>query len=202
MNALDQSAVETRPDSATRQRRADASRSIDAIITATLVDSEAPMSKIARIAGVSRTTLYAHFPTRQQLLAAAVDRAILEAGDLLPELSIHNEPASEVMARLLRSSWQSIHRYGNLYSVAATTLPPSSLRSLHEPLFDRVDELIARGQAQHHFRTDLPRNWLISTIYSLMHLAADELSAGRRTADDAGELVTTTVQAVLAHRSQ
>jgi len=44
-------------------------------------------------------------------------------------------------------------------------------------------------------RPDLPRQWLITTAFSLMHAAAEEAAAGRVTADDAPRLITATLLA-------
>jgi TetR/AcrR family transcriptional regulator, mexCD-oprJ operon repressor len=58
-----------------------------------------------------------------------------------------------------------------------------------------VQSLIGRGQAAGTFRSDLPRQWLITTAFSLMHAAAEEAAAGRVTADDAPRLITATLLA-------
>jgi AcrR family transcriptional regulator len=187
---------------ATRRRRADAERSIEAILDAILesmaAGGELNMAAIARAAGVSRVTLYTHFPTREALLEAGIDRAIARANDLLSDVAPEEGPAPEALSRLLRSSWQVLDQYRNLYAAAAADLPPARLRALHRPLFGRVDKLVARGQADGDFRTDLPRKWLVSAIYALMHQAAEEVNAGHLTARKAGDVVTRTVLSALA----
>ena len=66
-----------------RRRRSDADRSVTAILDAALEalasDSDASMAEIARRAGVVRATIYVHFPTREALIDAVTDRAIVEA---------------------------------------------------------------------------------------------------------------------------
>jgi TetR/AcrR family transcriptional repressor of mexCD-oprJ operon len=62
----------------------------------------------------------------------------------------------------------------------------------------RVERLIARGQDQGTFRTDLPRSWLVATFYSLMHGAAEEVDAGRLDPADAADVLVATILAALA----
>jgi TetR/AcrR family transcriptional regulator, mexCD-oprJ operon repressor len=62
----------------------------------------------------------------------------------------------------------------------------------------RVERLIARGQVQGEFRTDLPRSWLVATFYSLMHSAAEEVDAGRLDPDQAAGVLTATLQVAFA----
>ena len=187
---------------AARQRRSDAERNIESILDATLdcipADGTVNMTAIARAAGVSRVTLYTHFPTREELVKAALDRGVALAGEVLRTLSLDGGPATQALALLLRSSWQILDRHRNVYTLASTTLPPALLRAYHEPVLGRVEKLVVRGQSDGEFRTDLPLDWLVGTIYSLMHLAAEQLSAGLLPADRAGDVVTATILALLA----
>jgi TetR/AcrR family transcriptional regulator, mexCD-oprJ operon repressor len=58
-----------------------------------------------------------------------------------------------------------------------------------------VQSLIGRGQRAGAFRSDLPRQWLITTAFSLMHAAAEDTAAGRVKSDDAARLITATLLA-------
>jgi AcrR family transcriptional regulator len=190
-----------RRGAAVRQRRADAERSIDAILDATL--KEVPsngafnMSAIARAAGVSRVTLYAHFPTREVLVDAALQRGFAHTHHALSELAVEDGPPRQVLAELLGSSWQVLERHRNLYMVAAATLPPARLRAYAEPVLGRIEQLLARGQAEGEFRADLPLDWLVATVYTLMHMAAEQVGTGRTAPDQAGELVSRTIISLL-----
>lgn len=184
-----------------RRRRSDAERSIAAILDAALecvpTDGEFNMSAIARAAGVSRVTLYSHFPTREALVDAALQRAFAQTDRALAELPLEEGPPREVLARLLGSSWQVLERHRNLYLVASANLPPERLRDYAGLVLDRIERLLARGRAEGAFRTDLPLDWLVATVYTLMHLAAGEVGSGRTDADVAGDLVSTTIVSLL-----
>lgn len=186
---------------AARRLRADAQRSVEAILDATLelvlTGGELNMAAIARAAGVSRVTLYTHFPTREALVQATVERALVQVNEVLAAFALEDGPAPEKLSQLLGSSWRVLDRYRNLYTLASTDLPASRLRALHRPVFGRLDKLVARGQTDGDFRTDLPREWLVACIYALMHQAAEEVNSGRLSARKAGQLVTATALSVL-----
>ena len=55
-----------------------------------------------------------------------------------------------------------------------------------------MQSLIEQGQRAGTFRRDMPRQWLITTTYSLMHAAAEDTAAGRLDAGDAAGLITAT----------
>ena len=184
-----------------RRRRADAERSIAAILDAALncvpSEGEFNMSAIARTAGVSRVTLYSHFPTREALVDAALQRAFAQTHEALTELPLDEGPPQEVLAQLLSSSWQVLERHRNLYLVASANLPAERLRA-YAGAGARPDRAAAGPRpGRGGLRDDLPLDWLVATVYTLMHLAAEQVGSGRTKADVAGELVSTTILSLL-----
>lgn len=192
------------PVAAPRRQRADAERSIEAIVQAGLeaiaASGDVNMAAIARAAGVSRPTLYSHFPTREALVEAAVQRALVEARRIFAQIDLEDRPAPEVIAMLIRANWQTLNRYRELYSAAVKLLPPARFRALHQPLFAPIKKLVTRGQADGDLRTDMPTDWLVATIYGLMHQAAQEVNARRLPAGAAGDVVAETVLSAIAVR--
>ena len=89
-------------------------------------------------------------------------------------------------------------RHRGLLAAAQRELPPTRIRRHHDQAMARVERLIARGQDEGDFRTDLPRPWLVATFYSLMHAAAEEVDAGRLDPAQAGDALATTILAALA----
>jgi AcrR family transcriptional regulator len=184
-----------------RRRRADAERSIAAIVQAAATAfSERPdvnLTDVARAAGVGRVTLYAHFPTREKLLEAAVEHAVAEAVTALDTARIDDGPADEALGRLVRLAWPILDRHRGLHTAAAA-LHPSVLRDRHSAVLERIRRLIKRGQAERSIRTDLSADWLVTVCYSLMHGAAEAVSEGRLDRADAADALENTVSGALA----
>jgi TetR/AcrR family transcriptional regulator, mexCD-oprJ operon repressor len=186
------------PQARTSPRRADAQRNIAAILDAALAalsrDPEASVSEIARAAGVGRVTLYGHFPNRADLVDAALAKAIADGHAALDGIDLTGDP-QQALARLIGSSWLLVNRSRALLLAAQDVLPPGRIRELHAGPAERVATLVERGRQEGVFRTDLPTSWLVGVLHSVMHSAADEINAGRVTADHAAAYITATVQA-------
>lgn len=197
-----------------RARRADAERNTAAIVDAGLdcflADPQASMAAIARAAGVSRVTLYSHFPTREALLDAALDRAVAEAAAALDGLAgqgsdgpdgagVPDGPAGTAgeLRRLVRTSWRLLDRHSAVFAAVSAALPPERLRERHERILAPVRRLVLRGQEAGELRSDLSADWLVTVVYSLVHAAAAEVQAGRMDPEDAPEVLTSTVLAAV-----
>jgi TetR/AcrR family transcriptional repressor of mexCD-oprJ operon len=181
-----------------RPQRADARRNIAAILDAATGclarDPETSIADIAAAAGVGRITIYGHFKTRAELVDAVLARTIERADAILGATDIGGDP-SGALARLVAASWQIVHQFRNILLAAQRELPAERIRGVHDPILRRVQSLIGRGQREGAFRRDLPRQWLITTAFSLMHAAAEDAAAGRVKADDAARLITATLLA-------
>lgn len=68
---------------------------------------------------------------------------------------------------------------------------------MHDRILRRVRSLIERGQRADDFRRDVPRRWLVTTTFSLMHAAAEDCAAGRLDPDDAARVIAATLLAAL-----
>ncbi|MEI8410900.1 MULTISPECIES: TetR/AcrR family transcriptional regulator [unclassified Kribbella] len=183
------------------RRRSDAERNAETILTVTrglLVAGPVPtMSEVAAAAGVTRPTLYAHFPTRELLLEAVVRRAIEETDQILSGLELGTGDVDEALERLVQSSWPILDRHRKVRLAALDHLGPSTLRDQHDAALRHLEELLIRGQKGGVFRTDLPREWLIATFYAVLHAAADEVDAGRLTSEAAPDVVIASLRSLL-----
>ncbi|MCX5407293.1 TetR/AcrR family transcriptional regulator [Streptomyces sp. NBC_00335] len=200
---------------APRARRADAERNTAAIVDAGLdcflADPQASMAAVARAAGVSRVTLYSHFPTREALLDAALDRAVDEAAATLEALDggggaagagggAEERGVEEALGLLIRSSWRVLDRHSAVFAAVSAALPPERLRERHDRILAPVRRLIGRGRESGELRADLSADWLVTVVYSLVHAAAAEVQAGRMTPAEAPEILTATVLAAVTAR--
>jgi TetR/AcrR family transcriptional repressor of mexCD-oprJ operon len=189
----------------THPKRADAQRSIAAILEAATEslsrNPDASVSEIAKAAGVGRVTLYGHFPNRADLVDAAFAHAIENGHAALEAVDLSGDPR-QALARLIDSSWHLVDRFRSLLIAAQSVLPPGRIRALHAGPAERVQGLIERGQAEDVFRSDLPVSWLVGTMHSVMHSAADEINAGRVATGQAADFITATVLAAFTPPGQ
>jgi AcrR family transcriptional regulator len=184
----------------TRTRRADARKNIaairDAATTALARDPDASVNDIARAAGVGRVTLYGHFDSRAVLVEAVVERAMAATESELSAVDVTGEP-TEVMRRLLGVTWDLTHRYGALIVAAQRTLPAEAFRAAHEEPVRRMQTLLRRGRRSGAFRADMPLDWQITLIQSVLHGASGATYRGELSPAKAGGLVTESVLAAL-----
>jgi AcrR family transcriptional regulator len=187
----------------TAPRRADAERNAAAILDAALhcfnEGPDATMTDIAKAAGVGRVTVYGHFSSREELLDALLTRSLTETADLFGALGLDSGPADEALARLLRAPWL-LDRYRGLYTAATKYLGPEKVRDLHETVFAPIQGVIERGRAEDAFRTDLPVDWQVATVYAIAHAARAEVDANRVSTEEAVELLTVTLLDLLRKR--
>jgi AcrR family transcriptional regulator len=180
-----------------RRRRADAERNITAILDAALTclshNTDASVAEIAQAAGVGRMTLYGHFSTRAELIDAVLARAVTTSDASLAEVDLDGIPPDEALARLVRTSWRILHQFRALRAAAQRELDAERIRQHHDQALDRVWHLIERGRRDGMFRNDLPAPWLVAVFYSVLHTAADELTAGRLAASEAADVITKTL---------
>ncbi|MCA1656065.1 MAG: TetR/AcrR family transcriptional regulator; helix-turn-helix transcriptional regulator, partial [Pseudonocardiaceae bacterium] len=136
------------PTAARPLRRADAERNI-ATILAVARDlfgrgGSPAMGEIASAAGVRRATLYAHFPSREELLDAVIEHAIGTTDADLAALHLDHDPADTALDRLVRTSWPILDRHRRLRAIAMAELGPARLRRHHDQVLHHVDRLIGR----------------------------------------------------------
>jgi len=188
----------TTPEAPTpKRRRADADRSVAAILDAALEalasDPDSSMSEIARRAGVVRATIYVHFPTRETLLDAVMEYAVGQVAEATREAEPERGEPVEALARVLRATWRQLAQFHGLLALNTARLSAEELHRRHLPVLDQLEPLIERGQKQGAFRSDLPVSWLLGVTRSIVHTASHEIRAGRLADSQAEDVMISTI---------
>jgi AcrR family transcriptional regulator len=170
------------PDTLTpTRRRPDARRSIDAILNAARAvlgeRPDASMEDIATTAGVTRQTVYAHFPSRDALIAALLQAAGAETVAAFDAARLDAAPPADALRQYLDIGWDLVRRHPYLLGPALARNPPGS--DHHQAGTARLEQIIRRGQRAGHFDRALPAAWLAAAIVGLFRAAAEEAAAGR-----------------------
>ncbi|MFC7275922.1 TetR/AcrR family transcriptional regulator [Paractinoplanes rhizophilus] len=175
--------------SGTRRRRADAERSRTAVLRAAIEllgrRPQANMEEIAAAAGVTRQTVYAHFASRERLLAAILDKVTAETVDAFDGLDLGGLPAPAALGRWVEASWAVLARYPILLTDEVAQ-PPGDEVDRHQPIAGQLRGVLERGRAAGQFDAGSPVTWQIAAIVALGHAAAQEVAAGRMSQADAG----------------
>src|ERR1700742_22425 len=161
-------AVEDRP------LRADAARNVERILRATRdvygeLGPEAPVEAIARRAGAGERTLYRRFPTKNELVRAALEQCVAENLTPAIEGARRTDDPREGLTELFEAAIALAAREHNLLTAAyrAGSLTPD----ISHVLYDTLADLERRGQQDGVIRDDLvaddlPR--LISMLHSVL----------------------------------
>jgi AcrR family transcriptional regulator len=187
------------------RRRADALRNRAAILAAGMeVLSRRPDAGLADVAaagGLTRTTVYAHFASREELLEELLRGAIDETVQAIDGSDTGSGPADEVLLRVLAASWQRIGAHAALLDSAARALGERA-DELHAAVRDRLLDLLRRGRREGTFRRDVSERWMLTTYFALVHAAGRDVAVGAGDAAETGqELARTLLSAFAAPRA-
>ena len=134
-----------------RPRRADARHNAAAILqAATRILAERPdagLAEIAKTAGISRQTVYAHFPSRDALINALVDRATERVGAALDAADLDSGPATEALVRLMEVGWQTFDADPFLLHLSTPLVSPQEDRDRHAPITRRMRPIMSERES-------------------------------------------------------
>jgi AcrR family transcriptional regulator len=157
-----------------RRLRADAARNVERILRAARevygeLGADAPIEAVARRAGVGERTLYRRFPTKADLVQAALDQIIAEDITAAIEEARRAVDPLRGLTQLIEAAISLAAREHHLLTAAyrVGSLTPE----ISTPLNVALDELARRGQEAGLIRPDLvaddlPR--LIAMLHSLI----------------------------------
>lgn len=183
-------------------RQAIAQRNVEAILDAAerLLGrrEEASISAVAVEAGVSRPTVYAHFPDRERLLEVLVERVVRGAMAAIESAELERGPAPEALQRLLAASWEELGRHEDIARASAAALSADAMRRAHGSARASIRGLVMRGRRDGSFRRDVPADWLVTSYLALVHAAGETVRAGELDVDGALDVLSLTVADLFA----
>jgi AcrR family transcriptional regulator len=188
--------------------RADARRNRDAVLAAAVrVLSERPdasMREVAEASGVGRTTVYRHFPAREDLVRALFGRVFEEAREIAERFVEEGRAAwaagaadgLEVVVSLTvafaelgeRYRFLGVHRELEEEQLGALAAEHGS-----EPLASYLADAQGRGE----LRDDLSVAWMMDVVHGLTMMAAQHVREGSATVEELRPMLAATVRGAL-----
>jgi len=176
--------------------RADARRNHHAVVTAAIeVLSERPdatMREIADASGLTRTTVYRHFPNRDELVRALFEQIDAESTAAARAALAGNPPLAPGMAAIARTAVAFGQRYRFLagHETIARDVHDAAIAATDDhPVVQWLRLAQRRGEA----RGDLPPSWQLRMMHSLAVVAVEEVLAGTVSAEEGERLLARTL---------
>ncbi len=145
-----------------RLQRADARLARDSILTAAVtVLGSGPMGsleRVAQVAGVHRATVYRHFPSRDELIAAVVERALSDGRSVVDRAAALH-PDESAVRHLAADAMQ----FGSRYFFLIGT--PELVSVGPDPI--GLSELMRTWQEHRLLRDDVSHDWLAAAFVAL-----------------------------------
>jgi AcrR family transcriptional regulator len=145
------------------------SRTRAAILTATASvlarDRTATLPQIAAAAEVARSTLHRYFVDRDRLIYETTVDSIRVINEIIAAAATDEGPAIDAMRRLITTLAPVGDRIVFLFADPAVlrNIPPDE-----QPDHDPIIRLIARGQQEGSYDTDLSPEWIEITLFGLL----------------------------------
>ena len=180
---------------APRKPRRDALENRACILTAAVetlaVDPHASLDAIARVAGVSRRTLYGHFADRDSLISELISSGAQRFNDIAAR--VDDTDARVALARLTALLWNEAAAVQVAAAIALDEAHVSQTAAALAPLRAQVLAMVERGQAAGTLRTDMPAPVLARLVEEAARAVVTRLDA---TTPDATGLAVRTVLGV------
>ena len=159
---------------------------------------DASMSQIADASGVGRTTVYRHFPTRDDLLEVLVDRVLTESSATVAEVLEQDIPTDVA----LRELGEAIAVMGERFTFLAAYRPlvQEALKSARQRQGEPLKRFIEAGARRGTVRSDLQPDWVVAMVRGMSNAAQDEIREGRTDRRAAGRMLGEAFVALLVPR--
>jgi TetR/AcrR family transcriptional regulator, mexCD-oprJ operon repressor len=180
-------------------RRADAARNIDRILESAIhvfaLDPAAGIHEVAAHAGLGRATVYRHFPSRDDLMAAIKAQARQEAVAAVESCHLDEGSSLDCIESIVRAVIELGDRYR---FISGWRADGREQQEAGERISAALRATVERGQRRGEITRRVPSDWAALAIRSLMLTAVEQLSEGKMSERDADRLVTRVVLQGLA----
>jgi TetR/AcrR family transcriptional regulator, mexCD-oprJ operon repressor len=175
--------------------RADAARNVHRIVEVAArrlgTDPSVGMAEVAAAAGVSRATVYRHFPTREALVAAIQLQAVDQSERALLACKLDEGTATEALRRLCGAWLDVAERYA--FTQLGEEPDEDTRRRRSRILGEPLRALIERGKAAGEFTNTLSTEWCVRSFAALLLAGARALADGALTHEEAQHAVFRTL---------
>jgi AcrR family transcriptional regulator len=171
--------------------RSDARRNrrtvLDAAVVLLAQRPQATMQEVADASGLGRTTVYRHFPRRQDLIDALFEEVLREAAETVAEALSSATSARELMCDLgpriiaIGDRYRFLDAHPDLRERALS--PENGEQAGGE---NPLEVYLSAAQQRGEIRDDLPVQWMLTTLRGLGVVAMVEITAGRMSVEEAG----------------
>jgi AcrR family transcriptional regulator len=171
--------------------RSDARRNrrtvLDAAVVLLAQRPQATMQEVADASGLGRTTVYRHFPRRQDLIDALFEEVLREAAETVAEALRSATSARDLLCDLgpriiaIGDRYRFLDAHPDLRERALA--PENGEQSGGE---NPLEVYLTAAQQRGEIRDDLPVQWMLTTLRGLGVVAMVEITAGRMSVEAAG----------------
>ncbi len=155
--------VQLRKDAAEHRQRI-----LDTALNLFMTDPDAGMVDVARSSGLARSTVYAHFPTREMLLRAVFEDAMARVASSIEEAHLDEGSATDALLRVVDAAYALGVRYRLVNSAVLSAVGSEEFRSHRAHDQVALVALFERGQCSGEFTSSLPATWLAAVFDGIL----------------------------------
>lgn len=161
-------------------RRRDAEENARALLDAAaellVNDRDVSLEAIAARAGLSRRSVYGHYATRDELIAAAIERGAVRLASLADPHETLSAPVA--LAILGADLWGAVEQVRMVAAFALRGPHADRVAAALQPLRDRLAAILHAGATEGSLRTDIP---VITLAHLVERAAVDVLEEAAET---------------------